>query len=230
MAAGRRLICGNYKTGLHRLLKTVGIGQWFVCTTNSRLWHVNGAILVMNAETSADLLTLTGKIVSSHVSNNSVSVSDLPLLIQNVHSALAKLGDPVAETAAVKEPAVSIRSSVKSDYIVCLDDGRKLKMLKRHLMTHYQMTPDQYRAKWKLPRDYPMVAPAYAATRKELALKIGLGRKRAIKTVEDVAPKVAKGVAAGIEAARTHLVSPEEKAPAKSARKRKAPTADPATG
>jgi predicted transcriptional regulator len=124
------------------------------------------------------LVTLTADIVSAHVSNNSVAVSDLPLLIQNVHSALTGLGTAVVEPEVKQEPAVSIRSSVKPDYIVCLEDGKKLKMLKRHLMTHYQMTPEQYRAKWNLPADYPMVAPNYAEQRRTLAKKIGLGTKR----------------------------------------------------
>jgi predicted transcriptional regulator len=124
------------------------------------------------------LVTLTADIVAAHVSNNSVAVSDLPLLIQNVHGALASLGQPTQEPEAPQEPAVSIRSSVKPDYIVCLEDGKKLKMLKRHLMTHYQMTPEEYRAKWKLPADYPMVAPNYAEQRRSLAKKIGLGTKR----------------------------------------------------
>jgi len=125
------------------------------------------------------LVTLTADIVSAHVSNNSVAVSDLPLLIANVHNALAGLGAKAPEPEVKKqEPAVSIRSSIKPDYIVCLEDGKKLKMLKRHLMTHYQMTPEQYRAKWNLPADYPMVAPNYAEQRRSLAKKIGLGTKR----------------------------------------------------
>lgn len=125
------------------------------------------------------LITLTADIVAAHVSNNSVAVSDLPLLIANVHGALAGLGTKAPEPEAKKqEPAVSIRSSIKPDYIVCLEDGKKLKMLKRHLMTHYQMTPEQYRAKWNLPADYPMVAPNYAEQRRSLAKKIGLGTKR----------------------------------------------------
>ncbi|MGK6354912.1 MucR family transcriptional regulator [Sphingomonas sp. DT-207] len=124
------------------------------------------------------LVTLTADIVAAHVSNNSVAVSDLPVLIQNVHGALAGLGRPAAAPEVKQEPAVSIRSSVKPDYIVCLEDGKKLKMLKRHLMTHYQMTPEQYRAKWNLPADYPMVAPNYAEQRRTLAKKIGLGTKR----------------------------------------------------
>jgi len=125
------------------------------------------------------LVTLTADIVAAHVSNNSVAVSDLPLLIANVHGALVGLGTKAPEPEAKKqEPAVSIRSSIKPDYIVCLEDGKKLKMLKRHLMTHYQMTPEQYRAKWNLPADYPMVAPNYAEQRRSLAKKIGLGTKR----------------------------------------------------
>ena len=124
------------------------------------------------------LVTLTADIVAAHVSNNSVAVSDLPVLIQNVHGALAGLGTAAAEPEVKQEPAVSIRSSVKPDFIVCLEDGKKLKMLKRHLMTHYQMTPDQYRAKWNLPADYPMVAPNYAEQRRSPAKKIGLGTKR----------------------------------------------------
>jgi len=124
------------------------------------------------------LITLTADIVSAHVSNNSVAVSDLPALIQNVHNALSTLDGKVAEPEVKQEPAVSVRASVKPDYIVCLEDGKKLKMLKRHLMTHYQMTPEQYRAKWNLPADYPMVAPNYAEQRRTLAKKIGLGTKR----------------------------------------------------
>jgi predicted transcriptional regulator len=124
------------------------------------------------------LITLTADIVSAHVSNNSVAVSDVPQLILNVHNALTGLGTTVVEPEAKQEPAVSVRSSVKPDYVVCLEDGKKLKMLKRHLMTHYQMTPEQYRAKWDLPADYPMVAPNYAEQRRTLAKKIGLGTKR----------------------------------------------------
>jgi len=123
------------------------------------------------------LVTLAADIVSAHVSNNSVAISDLPLLIQNVHSALAGLSAPAAPSVVKKEPAVSVRTSVKPDYIVCLEDGKRLKMLKRHLMTHYQMTPNDYRTKWNLPAEYPMVAPNYAEQRRTLAKSIGLGRK-----------------------------------------------------
>lgn len=127
-------------------------------------------------DTNNQLLTLTADIVAAHVSNNTVAVNDLPQLIANVHGALGQL-DPAAKVEDKPVPKVAIRSSVKPDYIVCLDDGKKLKMLKRHLMTHYGMTPDEYRAKWGLPADYPMVAPNYAEQRRHLAHSIGLGKK-----------------------------------------------------
>jgi predicted transcriptional regulator len=124
------------------------------------------------------LLTLTADIVAAHVSNNSVAVNDLPNLIQNVHSALTGISGNGAAPEPKPEPKVSIRSSIKPDYIVCLEDGKRLKMLKRHLMTHYNLTPDQYRQKWGLTADYPMVAPNYAEQRRTLAKSIGLGTKR----------------------------------------------------
>ena len=128
------------------------------------------------ADNNEMLITLTSDIVTAHVANNDVDVADLAPLIQNVYGALAGLG-----TQKVKEerpePAVSVRSSVKNDHIVCLEDGKKMKMLKRHLMTDHGMTPDEYRQRWNLPADYPMVAPDYAEKRRELAKKIGLGRK-----------------------------------------------------
>jgi predicted transcriptional regulator len=126
------------------------------------------------------LITLTADIVSAHIGHNDVAVAELPSLIASVHGALASVDTP-QEPAPVKlGPAVPIRSSVKPDFIICLEDGKKVKMLKRYLMTNYQLTPDQYRAKWRLSEDYPMVAPNYAARRRELALKFGLGRKRKI--------------------------------------------------
>jgi predicted transcriptional regulator len=124
------------------------------------------------------LLALTADIVAAHVSNNSVAVNDLPNLIQNVHAALSGISGASAAPEPKPEPKVSIRASIKPDYIVCLEDGKKLKMLKRHLMTHYNMTPDQYRQKWGLSADYPMVAPNYAEQRRTLAKSIGLGTKR----------------------------------------------------
>ncbi len=131
-----------------------------------------------NVHDNTELLSLTADIVSSHVSNNSVAVSDLPGLIGNVYAALSGLGSKAVPEKVQQEPAVSIRASIKPDYIVCLEDGKKLKMLKRHLMTSYGLTPDAYRAKWGLPADYPMVAPTYAERRRSLAIRIGLGNKR----------------------------------------------------
>jgi predicted transcriptional regulator len=123
------------------------------------------------------LITLTSDIVAAHVSNNDVAVTDLPGLITNVYTALANLGEAPVVEEAKPQPAVAIRNSVKPDYIVCLEDGKKLKMLKRYLRTNYSMSPEDYRARWGLPADYPMVAPNYAEKRRDLAKKIGLGRK-----------------------------------------------------
>lgn len=131
-------------------------------------------------EMGETLITLTADIVSAHVSNNSVAVSDLPLLISSVHGALNQLESGAAQEPR-PEPAVSIRASIKRDHVICLEDGVKLKMLKRHLKTHHDMTPEEYRQKWDLPSDYPMVAPAYAEQRRDLAKKIGLGRKPGTK-------------------------------------------------
>ena len=128
--------------------------------------------------TDQSLITLTADIVAAHVSNNSVSVSDLPHLIANVHGALSTLGLSNDVPVARAKPSVSVRASVKPDYIVCLEDGKRMKMLKRHLRTDHDMTPDQYRQKWGLNTDYPMVAPNYAERRRALAKSIGLGTKR----------------------------------------------------
>ena len=130
-----------------------------------------------HADTNEMLITLTSDIVAAHVSNNNVAVEDVAGLISNVFGALSGLGQATVTEEKLPEPAVSVRSSIKPDYIVCLEDGKKLKMLKRHLMTHYNLTPEQYRARWNLPADYPMVAPNYAEKRRDLAKKIGLGRK-----------------------------------------------------
>jgi predicted transcriptional regulator len=132
-------------------------------------------------DSNETLVTLTSDIVAAHVSNNSVAVEEIAALISNVYGALAGLGQVAAPVEVAPEPAVSIRASIKPDHIVCLEDGKKLKMLKRHLMTHYNLTPEQYRARWNLPADYPMVAPNYAEKRRELAKSIGLGRKPGAK-------------------------------------------------
>lgn len=128
-------------------------------------------------EMKETLITLTSDIVAAHVSNNDVAVNSVPDLITNVYEALAGLGQDPEPAEERPEPAVSIRASVKPDYIVCLEDGKKLKMLKRYLRTNFDMTPEEYRARWDLPSDYPMVAPNYAEKRRDLAKKIGLGRK-----------------------------------------------------
>jgi predicted transcriptional regulator len=134
-----------------------------------------------------EILALTAEIVSSHVSNNATGQDNLPDLIQSVFDKLTALAaDEPAPTELT--PAVPIKKSVTDDYIVCLEDGKKLKMLKRHLMTAYAMTPEEYRARWGLKSDYPMVAPNYAKTRQELAKKIGLGRKPRVVEPEP-APK-----------------------------------------
>ncbi|MEL6584202.1 MAG: MucR family transcriptional regulator [Pseudomonadota bacterium] len=127
---------------------------------------------------TTELLALTSEIVSSHVSNNSVSAEELPTMIESVYRKLSDLSGPQEEVKEELVPAVPIKKSVTDDYIVCLEDGRKLKMLKRHLSTAYDMTPDEYREKWGLPPSYPMVAPNYAAKRQALAKQIGLGRKK----------------------------------------------------
>ncbi len=127
----------------------------------------------------SELLSLTTEIVSAHVSNNTVAVSDLPQLISLVYATLAKQGVTEEKPEEKPTPAVPIRRSVNPDYIVCLEDGKKLKMLKRHLKTHHNMTIEEYKRKWGLPDDYPVVAPRYAEQRSELAKRIGLGTRRA---------------------------------------------------
>ncbi|TGS09816.1 transcriptional regulator [Mesorhizobium sp. M2E.F.Ca.ET.209.01.1.1] len=123
------------------------------------------------------LIELTAEIVSAYVSKNAVPVSALPDLIESVNSSLSRIGTPAEEPKPVLTPAVNPKKSVTPDYIICLEDGKKFKSLKRHLGTHYGLTPDDYRSKWSLPADYPMVAPNYAAARSQLAKASGLGRK-----------------------------------------------------
>jgi predicted transcriptional regulator len=123
-----------------------------------------------------EVLALTVDIVSSHVANNSVAVGELPNLIEQVFNTLMDLHVDTSVSKEVLEPAVPIKKSITPDFIVCLEDGKKLKMLKRHLKTCYNLTPEEYRDRWNLPADYPMVAPNYANQRRVLAQKIGLGR------------------------------------------------------
>ena len=124
-----------------------------------------------------EILALTTEIVSAHVANNNVGSAEVPEFIQKIYGKLSELATGEETSSVELTPAVPIKKSVTDDYIICLEDGKKLKMLKRHLMTAYGMTPEEYRAKWGLRPDYPMVAPNYAAKRQELAKKIGLGRK-----------------------------------------------------
>ncbi len=130
-----------------------------------------------NSDQTSDLLALTTEIVAAHVSNNTVSVSDLPQLINQVYNSLANIGSVPSVSAERPQPAVPVKKSVHADYIVCLEDGKKLKMLKRHLKTAYNMTPEGYRERWGLAADYPMVAPNYARQRSRLAKEIGLGTR-----------------------------------------------------
>ena len=125
---------------------------------------------------NADVLGLTAQIVSAHVSNNAIGADALPILIQDVYRTLSGVGKEQV-LPDKQQPAVPVKKSVFPDFIICLEDGKKLKMLKRHLKTSYNMTPEQYREKWQLPPDYPMVAPSYARHRSSLAKKIGLGTK-----------------------------------------------------
>lgn len=136
-----------------------------------------------NAETSAKssemLIELTADVVAAYVSNNPVPVSELPNLIADIHAALGRVGGgPEAAPVEKQKPAVNPKKSIHEDYLICLEDGKKFKSLKRHLMTHYGLTPDAYREKWGLDATYPMVAPNYASARSQLAKKMGLGRKR----------------------------------------------------
>jgi predicted transcriptional regulator len=126
---------------------------------------------------AGDILALTTEIVAAHVSNNTVSVGDLPHLINQVYQSLSTIGTGAAPVVERPQPAVSVKKSITPDYIVCLEDGKKLKMLKRHLKTAYNMTPEDYRERWSLAADYPMVAPNYAKQRSRLAKEIGLGTR-----------------------------------------------------
>jgi predicted transcriptional regulator len=129
------------------------------------------------SKSTANILALTAQIVSAHVAHNAVAASALPGLIQEVHRTLSAIESAPAIVSQRPEPAVPIAKSLTQDFIICLEDGRQMKMLKRHLKTAYNMTPDQYRERWGLAQDYPMVAPRYAKQRSSLAKKIGLGTK-----------------------------------------------------
>ena len=134
---------------------------------------------MVDATGNANFIGLTAEIVSAYVSNNPVASADIPALINQIHSALLRVSSGQAESPSEPpKPAVPVKRSINPDYIVCLEDGKKFKSLKRHLRTQYSMTPEQYREKWGLPADYPMVAPNYAAARSQLAKQMGLGQQR----------------------------------------------------
>ncbi|MEX0345068.1 MAG: MucR family transcriptional regulator [Rhizobiaceae bacterium] len=135
-------------------------------------------VVESDLKTSDTLIELTADVVAAYVSNNPVQAADLPALIADVHGALGRVGGRDSGPAEKPKPAVNPKKSIHDDYIICLEDGKKFKSLKRHLMTHYGLTPEQYREKWGLDVNYPMVAPNYAAARSALAKKMGLGRKR----------------------------------------------------
>ncbi len=168
-------------------------------------------------ENDTNAVTLASDIVAAYVSNNPVPRAELPALIADIHAAVARLRTGTAQEPETKLiPAVSIKKSVTPDYIVCLEDGKKFKSLKRHLSTHYNLSPGEYRQKWNLPRDYPMVAPAYAAARSSLAKSMGLGRKR----VEQApVPAVAEEKPRRIRAPRAVAASTTKASAAKSAAK-----------
>lgn len=156
---------------------------------------------MVETESPETVLRLTAQIVAAHVEHNSVQADALPGLIEKVYQTLRDVGQAPVETPK-PTPAVPVKQSVKPDFIICLEDGKKLKMLKRHLMTAYQMTPTQYRARWGLPADYPMVAPSYAKVRSSLAKKIGLGRKAAASEPRAPAKRRAKAASPRAKRAR----------------------------
>jgi predicted transcriptional regulator len=164
-----------------------------------------------------DTVSIAADIVAAYVSNNPLPVGELPKLIGDIHAALRGIGTPVTEPVVKQEPAVSIKKSVTPDFIICLEDGKKFKSLKRHIGVHYSLSPDQYRQKWNLPKDYPMVAPNYAATRSAMAKSIGLGRKAAVPT--PAAAEKPKRVARAAAATTTAVAV---KSPPKKARKARA--------
>lgn len=133
----------------------------------------------MSDQNRADIVEMTAEIVSAYVSGNATSASDVPALIERVYGALTSLSGALAPAAPVElTPAVPIKKSITNEYIICLEDGKRFKSLKRHLRTRYDLSPEDYRAKWGLPADYPMVAPSYAAARSNLAKQMGLGQSR----------------------------------------------------
>jgi predicted transcriptional regulator len=173
----------------------------------------------LEQDNQLDTVSITAEIVAAYVSNNPVPVGELPKLIGDVHAALTGIATPAIEPLVAQEPAVSIKKSVTPDFIVCLEDGKHFKSLKRHIGVHYNLSPEEYRQKWKLPSDYPMVAPNYAAARSALAKSMGLGRKAAapVSAVTGTAKRPLRTAAAMTTAAAVKSpVKKARKAPAKS--------------
>ncbi|RWH81291.1 MAG: MucR family transcriptional regulator [Mesorhizobium sp.] len=159
-----------------------------------------------------DIVSIAADIVAAYVSNNPLPVAELPKLIGDIHAALHGIGTPATEPVVKQQPAVSIRKSVTADYIICLEDGKKFKSLKRHIGVHYNLSPDEYRQKWNLPADYPMVAPNYAATRSAMAKSIGLGRKAAVPAPAPAAKPKRAARAAAAATTPAAIKSPMKKA------------------
>src|SRR3954465_12905703 len=154
-------------------------GRFVIDEDQRAIDHSQPGTLAMNDNAGGSFIELTADIVSAYVSNNSVSAGEIPSLINQVHSALMRVSTGQSDaTPEPLKPAVSVKKSITPDYLVCLEDGKKFKSLKRHLRTQYNMTPETYREKWGLPPDYPMVAPNYAAARSQLAKQMGLGQQR----------------------------------------------------
>lgn len=174
---------------------------------------------------NTDLLTLTADIVTAHVANNSVAVGDVANLVQRVHAALSALDAPAEEAPAAKVPVVSVRASIKPDFLVCMECGKKQKTLKRHLQTAHGMSPDQYRADYGLPRDYPMVAAEYSQRRGDMARSFGLGRKSG---AQQAAPEADEqtGETGNAKPARQRRAASGDEAPKKRGRPRKAAPAE----
>jgi predicted transcriptional regulator len=173
------------------------------------------------------LLTLAADIVSAHVGHNNVAVDELPGLIQSVYASLADLGKPVETVPEKRAPAVSIRASVKPDALTCLECGAKMKMLKRHLAGDHGLTPAEYRSSWGLASDYPMVTPDYAARRKELAVKIGLGRKAKVVEPVEADPAAKESAKGKARAPKKAEAAPAAVAPVEQADSREKSTAKP---
>jgi predicted transcriptional regulator len=166
-------------------------------------------------EDRSDLVSIAADIVSAYVSNNPLPIGELPKLIGDTFAALQGIGRSVAPAVVRQEPAVSIRKSVTPDFIICLEDGKKFKSLKRHIRVHYNLSPQEYRQKWNLPDDYPMVASNYAATRSALAKSIGLGRKAAVPAPVVAAQPKRAARATTAASTVTTSVTKARKAPAK---------------